>query len=179
MRRTRETSACSSGGEFGRFSAACSRVSHQMSSDRIPHPRPRPFGVTLGGVHAYTSTPRNAHREPSRRFLATDVPRQPTGQPGPRSGFTASHYGSVETRVYQRREGLHVFIGAIHSEQSTDSDVLTIVAVAISVLIVDWLVQRRRVQCIAVALRTLVSFVYYPRNIQSVEDPRTCESASC
>ena len=70
-------------GELGRFIAACSRVSHQMSSDQVPHPRPRPFGVTLGGVYAYRSTPRNAHRGPSRHFLAADVPRQPTGQPGP------------------------------------------------------------------------------------------------
>jgi len=54
-----------------------------------------------------------------------------------RSGFTASHYGSVETRVYQRREGLHVFIGAIHSERSTNADVLTFFAAAISILIAD------------------------------------------
>ncbi|KYN31009.1 hypothetical protein ALC56_14821 [Trachymyrmex septentrionalis] len=43
----------------------------------------RPWGRTLGGVYAYRSTPRNAHHGPSRRFLAADVPRQPTGQPGP------------------------------------------------------------------------------------------------
>ena len=48
------------------------------------------------------STPRNAHRRPSRRFLAADASRQPTGQPA-RPGSTASHNGSVETRVYQRR----------------------------------------------------------------------------
>lgn len=35
-----------------------------------------------------------------------------------RSGFTASHNDSVETRVYsQHRGGLHVFSGAIHSHE--------------------------------------------------------------
>lgn len=123
-------------GELGRFSAACSRVSHQMSSNRVPHPRPRPFEVTLGGVYAWRSTPRNAHRGPSRRFLAADVPRQPTGQPGPVRfhGVTLRLRRNPRLPTLQRTPRFHRRdpLGVSHL-----TDVPTFVAAAISVLIVD------------------------------------------
>lgn len=70
-----------------------------------PSPASSPHRGHLRGVHARGSTPRNAHRlalpplPRRRRSAATNW----TTRPGPVS--TASHYGSVKTRVYQRRGG--------------------------------------------------------------------------
>lgn len=91
-----------SGGRLGGYRLPSSRGSRQMSSGRAPRQGLHPWKGQLRGVAVVESTPRNAHRRPSRRFLAADASRQPTGQPA-RPGSTASHNGSVETRVYQRR----------------------------------------------------------------------------
>lgn len=86
--------------------------------------RPSPTSSSLrsyrGGVHTYAFTPRNAHRWPSRRFLAADVPRQPTEQPGPVWFHGVAQQLRQETRVYQHRTGLDVLpVRSIRSETLT------------------------------------------------------------
>jgi len=82
--------------------------------------RPSPVRVPPGSPSgkAYASTPSNAHRWFSRRFLAADVPRQPTGQAGPVRFHDVAQRLRRNPRLYsQHRGGLHVFT---HTKSATD-----------------------------------------------------------
>lgn len=150
MRRIRETSVRRSGVTEGvperRVHASATRCRAIGTPSR---PSLRPFGIPVIGVHPSTGLrPETPIAVPSRRFLAADVPRQPTGQPA-WSGFTASHNSFIETRVYQR-PAKYLTFSPTHGAISEH----LLISVVISVLIVDHPVRRRRVRYTAVAFRT-------------------------
>lgn len=115
-----------------RVRVSATRCRAIVSLTRVLVPSGSPWeACTLAGLHPETPIAGPPAASSPQTYRGNQLDNQA------RSGFTASHYGSVETRVYQRREGLHVFTGAIHLEQSIDLDVSTFVATVISVLIVD------------------------------------------